>query len=578
MHSNGSVWKTFAVSLTVLVIAAFVRYSWASRGSSSTSQNDQAYRPALNSGFPRIVTLNRHQSLQQALEAAQPGDTLILEAGATFVGPFTLPYKPGDAFITIQSSALQSLPGEGQRITPAQSSLMPRLVSPGRAEPVLRTAPAAHHYRFIGVEISTIAADSFVYELVTLGNYGSAQTALNQVPHHLIFDRCYIHAFPAQSLKRGVTLNSAETSILNCYIAGFKVVGQEAQAIMSWNGPGPFHIINNYLEAAGENIMFGGATATIPGLIPSDIEVRRNHLYKSPSWYAGHSTYAGTHWTVKNLFELKNARRVVVDGNLMENNWLDAQQGYAVVLTPRPNDSGPSAIVEDVQFTNNIVRHVAAGVFIQGQDSLYTVNPSMNVGRRITIRNNLFYDIDPARWGGDGAFLKIGGDAREVTVDHNTIDHRGNITKAFGDASPGFIFSNNIAAHNDYGIFGDSQSPGLATLNTYFPGFIFSRNVIAGNSPYVINHNTWYPADNFYPLSLDEVRFVNRRSADYRLDLTSPYRKVSLGGKEIGCDLSALGFAVGRPNAARPAATRPRTVRPSPKVSSPAPKRIQRKS
>jgi hypothetical protein len=98
---------------------------------------------------------------------------------------------------------------------------------------------------------------------------------------------------PAQSLKRGVTLNSATTEVINSYVAGFKVVGQDSQALMGWNGPGPFRIVNNYLEAAGENVLFGGASVTVPGVVPSDIEVRRNHLTKPLSWREGEASYAG---------------------------------------------------------------------------------------------------------------------------------------------------------------------------------------------------------------------------------------------------------------------------------------------
>jgi len=410
---SGRIWPLLAVLLVALVAALFT-YALAQRRAGSTRQRPRPADDApANSQGARGGPLKTGDNLQRALDEARPGDTLVLEAGATFVGPVTLPNKPGDAYITIQSSALAQLPPEGQRVSPADAPSMPKIVAPGgtAGEPALRTAAAAHHYRFVGVEFTTKAADTFAYELVTLGGFDAAQTALAQVPHDLVFDRCYIHTYPAQPLKRGVTLNSAETSILNCYIAGFKVVGQEAQAIQGWNGPGPFHIINNYLEAAGENILFGGARAAIPGLVPSDIEVRRNHLYKQPSWYPGHPSYAGMHWTVKNLFEIKNGRRVVVDGNLLEYNWLDAQQGYAVLFTPRLSENGPQAVVEDVQFTNNVVRHVAAGVHVAGQDDTSTT-PTANAGRRILIRNNLFYDVSAERWGGDGVFLKIGAEAR----------------------------------------------------------------------------------------------------------------------------------------------------------------------
>ncbi|HET6647296.1 MAG TPA: hypothetical protein VFH01_08215 [Pyrinomonadaceae bacterium] len=216
------------------------------------------------------LTVPAGGDLQAAILAAQPGDTIIVEAGATFSGTFHLPLKAGDEYVTIQSSRLAELP-EGQRVSPSQSHLMPKIVTPGLGNPALHTVPGAHHYRILGIEFAPADADTFTYELITLGEQGESQDTLDEVPHHLTFDRCYIHAFPEQALKRGVTLNSAHTDITNSYISGFKATGQDTQAILGWNGPGPFRIINNYLEAAGENVMFGSADPSIPGLVPSDI-------------------------------------------------------------------------------------------------------------------------------------------------------------------------------------------------------------------------------------------------------------------------------------------------------------------
>ena len=58
----------------------------------------------------------------------------------------------------------------------------------------------------------------------------------------------------------------------------------DAQAINGYNGAGPFRIINNYVEGAGENILFGGSDPAITQLVPSNIEVRRNHIYKPLAW------------------------------------------------------------------------------------------------------------------------------------------------------------------------------------------------------------------------------------------------------------------------------------------------------
>src|SRR2546430_6954875 len=67
-----------------------------------------------------------------ALTSAQLGDTINLQAGTTYTGQFTLPNKTtGSGWITIQSSALASLPGAGERVAPSDAVNMPKLVAPG---------------------------------------------------------------------------------------------------------------------------------------------------------------------------------------------------------------------------------------------------------------------------------------------------------------------------------------------------------------------------------------------------------------------------------------------------------------
>jgi hypothetical protein len=488
------------------------------------------------SAHAATIHLSSGGDLQGALNAAQPGDTIILEAGATFTGSFTLPYKAGtgtDAdWITIRSSAADSsLPAADERISPAFAPLLPKLISRGQGQPALRTEARAHHYRVVGVEIMKSSADAVVYDLVMLGSWGADQDTLAEVPHHLVFDRCYIHGHPAGDLKRGISLNSTQTEIINSYISEFHVRGQEAQAIGGWNGPGPFKIINNYLEGAGENILFGGAQPDIAQLVPTDIEIRRNHFNKPVNWRGV--------WTVKNILEMKSGRRVVVDGNVFEHNWPDAQSGYAIAFMPRPNDSGTAAVIEDITFSNNIVRHVSSGMVLTGSDDLYKAGPDEVRGRRIRILNNLFDDIDGDAWGGEGTFLKVGANASYVTVEHNTILHSGSISKSWGDPMPGYVFRNNLLKHNEYGIFGDGVHIGSETLSAYFPRCVFEKNVVVGAEPGL------YPRGNFYPQSLEKVQFVNRAGGNYRLAASSPYKGAATDGKDIGCDFNALEAALG---------------------------------
>jgi hypothetical protein len=473
---------------------------------------------------------NGAERLQAAFDEAAPGDTIVIDAGAQFVGNFTIPAKPeaSGKWLIVRSSADSKL-AAGARVAPADAAAMPKLVSPN-ADAALKTAPSAHHVRFVGIEFATAPNWAINHGLVLLGDGGGDQVDLKQVPHDLIIDRCYIHGHTTGNLRRGVALNSARTSIIDSYIADCHEVGADAQAVCGWNGPGPFKIVNNYLEGSGENFMLGGSDPTIKDLIPTDIEFRRNTLSKPLTWKTGHPTYAGKHWSVKNIFELKNARRVLVDGNVMENCWVDGQTGFAVQLTPRNQDGdAPWCTVEDVTMTNNIVRRSAGGINILGRD---TNHPS-GQARRIRIHNNLFEQIGGPQWSGNGRFLQVS-ESDGVVVDHNTILHSGNIITTYGKPTENFVFTNNLMAHNQYGIIGDDAGTGLTTIRQYFPNGVFKKNVIAGGRSAI------YPSDNFFPTSLDEAQFADRAHSGYGLSPASPYRNAATDGKPIGCDVSAL--------------------------------------
>jgi hypothetical protein len=483
----------------------------------------------------KTINVAASDDVQAAINKARPGDVIMLQAGATFSGNFRLPNKSGSDWIVIRSSAADAdLPPPGTRVTPAKSAIMPKLIS-RNSDPVVYTDEGAHHYRFIGVEFG-VAEGKNIYNLVS---FGADQTSLAQSPHDLIIDRCYIHGNDTGNVSRGVMLNCARAAVIDSYVSNCHGEGFDTQAICGWNGSGPFKIVNNYLEGAGENVMFGGAKPSVQNLIASDIEFRLNHVYKPISWKKGHPTYAGRPWTIKNLFELKNAQRALIDQNVFENNWADAQVGFAILFTPRGEDgAAPQATAADVTFTNNILRHSGGGFNISGQDDTTQSQPS----QRILIKNNLIYDIDGVKWGSavdgpaDGRFAQIVGGPVNITFDHNTIFQSGPIIVADGAPSSGFVFRNNIAPHNEYGVLGSGKGVGVGALNYYFPDVIFQKNVIVG-----IPQGVSYPADNFTPASLSQVGFVDLAGGDYRLAPTSPYRKARTDGKDVGCDFTALG-------------------------------------
>lgn len=487
----------------------------------------------------QVIEVRRGGDLQAALNAARPGGVIALPPGAVFVGNFILPDKPGAQWIVIRSSAHEELPPPGSRVSPDLADLMPKIVSPNR-DPAIRTATRAHHYRFTGIEITTTSPVNF--GLIGLESPG--QTSLDQVPTFIVFDRCYIHGTPTASIRRGIVLNGAHLAVVDSYLSDFHEHGPDTQAIAGWNGPGPFTIVNNYLEAAGENIMFGGADPSIPNLVPSDIEVRGNYFFKPLSWRVGDPTYAGIPWTVKNLFELKNAQRVLVDGNIFENNWVQADQNGFAILFNVTNQEGtaPWTVVADVTFTHNLVCHSTAGMEFQGQD--YRVGHPSRTEERILLQNNLFIDI--------GAYSANGGHVGFLTLfsvgpSHVTIDHNTFLSSSFAaygatgappplpNATTGFVFTNNIASHD---FTGDGGPIGTATLMQYFPGAVFEKNVMVGVNPLL------YPARNFFPATFNEVGFVDYADGDYRLSTRSPYKNAGTDGKDIGADIDALAAAM----------------------------------
>ena len=505
---------------------------------SANAQNGnapEAPRVYLNTDYTpptgRTIAVAAGGDFQDALNQAQPGDVITLQAGATFTGNFTLPNKSESGqWIVIRSSTADSnLPPPGERISPSYSAVLPRIISPS-SDPAIKASSGANHYRFIGLEIGQ-KAGSMIYTIV---DFDGGQTSLSEVPHDLIVDRCYIHGNPTDTARRGVAINSASTAIIDSYISECHEVGADSQAIAGWNGPGPFKIVNNYLEGAGENFLLGGADPSIQNLIPSDIEFRRNNVAKQLKWKVGDPSYAGIKWSVKNLLELKNAQRVLIESNVFENNWAESQNGFAILFTPR-NQSGnsPWSVVQDVAFSSNVLRHSGSGFNVAGPDTEAGVSqPS----RRILIKNNLIEDIDGKAWGGDGKLFQIIGGAEYVTIDHNTGFATGNImsTESTHGSNVGLVFTNNIVAHNAYGVIGTGTGVGLPTLSRWWESYTFKKNVIVGGRA------RDYPPDNYFINSFSNVGFVDMANGDYQLSPYSLYRNAGADGKNIGCNFNSI--------------------------------------
>ncbi len=147
----------------------------------------------------------------------------------------------------------------------------------------------------------------------------------------------------------GIIHGSQMIAVINSYISGLNCIARsgkctDATGIGGGSSDQPIStlkIYNNFIEAAGENILFGGSAATI---VPTDIEIRRNHLFRPMLWKQDEPGYtptaSGNPYIVKNNFELKNGIRVLFEANLAENTWGGfSQTGYSILITPKNQSS-----------------------------------------------------------------------------------------------------------------------------------------------------------------------------------------------------------------------------------------------
>src|SRR5207302_9779686 len=335
----------------------------------------------------RVTIVNAGGSLQNALNSASCGDTIELQAAATFYGPFTLPAKSCDNshWIIIRTNALNSqLPPEQVRISPCYAgvsslpsrpgfpcpstrNVMAKLLATNRTA-ALTFAVGANHYRLIGLEITRSVGSGVIYNLATMQNGGPT--------NHIIFDRVWMHGTAQDETQRALYLGgSTYVAVIDSYLSDFHCIAvsgacSEAQTIAGGGGNlvmGPYKIVDNFLEASTENILLGGSAAT---MTPADLEIRKNHFYKPRIWQQGQPGYVGgkngNPFVVKNHLELKNAQRVLFEANVLEYTWGGfSQKGAAILLTPS-NQSGtcPRCQVTDITIRCSTISHVGAGLVV----------------------------------------------------------------------------------------------------------------------------------------------------------------------------------------------------------------------
>jgi len=239
-----------------------------------------------------------------------------------------------------------------------------------------------------------------------------------------------------------------------------EIHGLEVQCFAAYQSPGPFKITNNYMSSTGEEVIFGGAGVYVVYLM-ADIEVKRNWFKNDPAWQScgtggtvdwcqylesgyqcpgldgngnpcngGNASSPHRQWTVKNNFEFKAAIRAIVDGNIMENNWTAGQTGVSTLITVR--QGGLLAfplVVDDINFTNNVLKNVEAGFNTLAQDNNCEHTPPyyscnyLGESKRVAFSNNLILlsnTLDPTAF--QFGILLNSGDSTLVPIPTTGVD------------------------------------------------------------------------------------------------------------------------------------------------------------
>ena len=494
-------------------------------------------------------------NLQTVLNSANCGDTIQLQAGATFSGSFTLPAKNCDDsnWIIIRSSAPDaSLPPEGTRITPCYAGVsslpgrpalncastqkvMATLMASKSGGPVV-LAPGASHYRIgPGLEITRAPGTGISYNLIA--------PEIASPADHIIVDRDWVHGTAQDDTTRGLYLSGVTyAAVVDSYFNDFHCAAgigacTDSQAIAGGLGQlpqGTWKIENNFLEAASENILFGGGAGTT---IPTDIEIRHNHMFKPLTWMAGQPGFVGAvnpnptkcaklntpghcPFVVKNLFELKNAQRLLLEGNVLEHTWPGfTQHGIAVVLTALSQGGttgNPNATVADITIRYNHISHAASGV-VMGEANYGSGPPRLEA--RISIHDDVFDDLSPAYYNGDTSvvagmafqlsFCSTCRPIQDVVINHVTMLMTSPRTfmvlgAPLGSHIQNLTFTNNIvSAPSGLAVTGTgaaapcafSGGTNAARIKNCVSSYNFTANALIGAT------SAW-PTGNVYPYSV----------------------------------------------------------------------------
>ena len=412
--------------------------------------------------------------LPEMIKAATRTTVFLLQPGVTYP-KFQLDKKADGVSISLRPTL--DLP-PGCIVTKNRPWPLPKIEG---AVCSIDMAPSAHDLYVTGVQID--APPGTQLGVIRMGT--TYETSLEEQPNGLFLDKIWVETDPAKGGWKGVIANGRNFRLTNSRIRGFWHVDEESQAVGAWTGAGPWHIENNELTAAAENVLFGGG-ALIPGVRPSNLTFRLNYCWKPKAW----KDIA----KCKNLFELKNMNKGVIEYNVFRSSFVDAQIGHAMLLTAR------EASIDDITVRYNFFDDIE-GFMVQllGSNDGEASSPPTDKSKNLVFQHNLGRNVN-------AGFLVNRG-WKNLTVSNNTIvSLRGNMMAMVGTYVPNFddsaakplieglVMRDNILPGGDYGFKGAGLAPGVDSLKAMtIGGYDVSGNVFEES---VIEQELAFPTGN----------------------------------------------------------------------------------
>jgi hypothetical protein len=339
---------------------------------------------AVNANATTYTPLTSAQ-LQSNVNSAAPGDTITLAHGVrySFASPngLVLPQNSatctGVNYITVTTDRPGDIPASGVRVTATDAALMPEITTASDSSAgTILTSGAANCWKFYGVKITSgwtgiVFGVNAIIQLGGNNTDGLPAVTLAQLPTNFTVVQCYIDSVPTAEVIRSFSMDGINTTVIDSVVRGAHSRYLDAQGVFAYNTPGALRIENNDIVASTENILFGGGDPRIPGITPSDISIRYNHIFKLLSWKSNDPTWDGINWNIKNLIETKHAQRVLIERNLLEYCWNGGQYGTALVFTLHNQDHQcPQCTVNNIVVDNNYIRNVGQGIIVYGHSPI----------------------------------------------------------------------------------------------------------------------------------------------------------------------------------------------------------------